>query len=154
MNKIALSLASGLGIGYSPWASGTFGTLWGILFYYLLRNFSPFHFFIAICTLFILSIPIVHLAEKELGSHDSGVIILDEILGYLVAVWALPFNFWTVSLGFALFRLFDIWKPFPISYLDKKINGAIGVIIDDIAAGLIANLILWVLWYNYSNFLM
>ncbi len=142
MNKLSLILASGFGVGYSPWASGTFGSLWGILFFYWWRNLSPLYFSLSLIAFFIISMPIVQSAEKQLGTHDSGVIILDEILGYLVAVWAMPFNFWTVAIGFGLFRLFDIWKPFPISYLDKKIKGALGVIVDDLAAGIFAHVIL------------
>ena len=154
MGRISLFLSSGLGIGYIPKASGTFGTLWGFLLYYLCRGFDPWVLWVGTPIFVLLSFVFIHFAEKQLGSHDSSIIVLDEIAGYLVAVLGISFNFWTAALGFGLFRLFDIWKPFPIGQIDRKWKGVWGVLCDDLVAGIYANLtvrIFLIIWDFFSR---
>jgi phosphatidylglycerophosphatase A len=134
-----------LGVGYIPWGSGTFGTLWGFLLYYLGRNLSLPFLILGTVLFLIFSLLVSHYAEKSLDSHDSSIIVIDEVVGYLVAVVGIPFTFYHAAGAFLLFRLFDIWKPYPICLIDKKGKGAIGVVMDDVLAGVFANLILRVI---------
>jgi len=84
-------------------------------------------------------------ASKELGVHDHGGIVWDEIAGFLVTMIAIPVNIKTLIVGFFLFRLFDIWKPWPIRWLDKHIDGGAGIMVDDIVAGALACVVLHVM---------
>jgi phosphatidylglycerophosphatase A len=97
-----------------------------------------------LCTLFFIffAVYIADVAEKILKQNDPGRIVIDEIAGMMVTLTGLPFNPTTIVFGFILFRILDILKPFPIRYLDKRISGGLGVVADDVAAGIIANLLL------------
>ena len=148
MRRLALWMSTGLGIGYIPLAPGTFGTLWGLLIFYLCRDL-PWQLVAGGTLIFILwAVYCAHLTEETLGSHDSSVIVLDEVVGYLVTVIAIPFSVKTLVLAFLLFRLFDIVKPYPIRLIDRRWGGGWGVVMDDVLAGVFANLclrvILWV----------
>jgi phosphatidylglycerophosphatase A len=152
MGRIAVLISSGLGIGYLPVAPGTFGTLWGVLLYYLARHFPLHWFFLATVLFFLLAVAVAQGAEKKLGAHDSSVIVIDEVAGYLVAVAGLAFS-WPVALaGFLLFRLFDIVKPFPVRWADRRIPGGLGVVLDDILAGIYANIFLRVGIFIWQQF--
>lgn len=140
MRRLAIWLSSGLGLGLLPGAPGTYGTLWGVLLFYLGRNL-PWPYFAAGTAIFILfAVFISQAAERETGGHDSSSIVIDEVAGYLVAVVLVPFSFKTLLLAFLLFRVFDIAKPWPIRYIDKKWGGGWGVVMDDVLAGVFANL--------------
>ena len=93
-----------------------------------------------------LAILIADIYEKEHGDHDRQEIVIDEIAGFLVTMALIPFDWRWMILGFVLFRILDILKPFPISYLDQKVKGGLGVVVDDVAAGMIANIILQILF--------
>jgi phosphatidylglycerophosphatase A len=142
MGRLAVIFASGLGVGYLPPAPGTLGTLWGVLLFYLARHLSFSWFLAGTFLFFLFSVGVAHAAEKKLGGHDSSIIVIDEVAGYLVAVAGLSFS-WPMALaGFVLFRFFDIVKPFPIRWADRRIPGGLGVVLDDILAGVFANLLL------------
>ncbi|HCU23816.1 MAG TPA: phosphatidylglycerophosphatase A [Deltaproteobacteria bacterium] len=142
MRRLALVFSSGLGLGYLPWAPGTFGTLWGVLLFYLGR-FWPWPYFAAATLLFIFfAVAVSRLAEQSLGEHDSSQIVIDEVAGYLTSVVALPFGWKTALLAFVLFRIFDIVKPYPIRYIDRHWGGGWGVVMDDVVAGIFANIVL------------
>ncbi|MDL1872191.1 phosphatidylglycerophosphatase A [Deltaproteobacteria bacterium PRO3] len=148
MRRFALWMSTGLGIGYIPFASGTFGTLWGALLFYLSRDL-PWQLTAGAILLFILfSVYCAQRAEEALGGHDSSRIVIDEVAGYLVAVIAIPFSWRTMLLAFLLFRLFDIAKPYPIRQIDRRWGGGWGVVMDDVLAGVFSNLslrlIMWV----------
>lgn len=125
-----------------PFAPGTFGTLPGLPICWLL---SKIDLSITIF-LIVLSIPLAiwvsGRAERILGKKDPGAIVIDEIIGMIVALAGLPFNAITVGLGFVLFRLLDITKPFPIRFLERRFKGGTGIVLDDVAAGIIANIAL------------
>jgi phosphatidylglycerophosphatase A len=142
MGRLSLILSSGLGAGYVPKASGTVGTLWGVLFFYLGRNLSPWWWGAGVLLFFIAAVGLSRGAEKHLGSHDSSVIVIDEIVGYLVTVLGMAYSIETAALAFVLFRFFDIVKPFPIRQIDQKGHGAWSVVLDDVVAGIYANLVL------------
>lgn len=121
---------------------GTYGTLWGVLLFYLGRHW-PWTVWVPFTLGFILfSVFVSHFAELELGSHDHACIVIDEVAGYLVTVLALPFSWITAILAFVLFRLFDILKPPPVRQIDRGVGGAWGVVLDDVAAGVLAHLVL------------
>jgi phosphatidylglycerophosphatase A len=152
MGRLAVILSSGLGVGYVPAAPGTFGTLWGVLLFYLTRHL-PFPWYLAGTLLFFaFAVGVAHAAEKSLGAHDSSIIIIDEIVGYLVTVVGFSFS-WPIALaGFLLFRFFDILKPFPIRWADRRIPGGLGVVVDDVLAGIFANLLLRLGIYLWQHF--
>jgi len=145
VKKIILFFASGGGVGLLPGPKGTYGTVVGLLLYWAVRGFSYPYFFLFTFTFFFFSVWAAGLAEVYLQEKDSQKIVIDEIAGYLVTMLFLPFN-WKLSLaGFVAFRLFDILKPFPISLLERKMKGGWGVVLDDILAGVFANVILQIL---------
>ena len=93
---------------------------------------------------------IAHDAEKILKKNDPGCIIIDEIAGFMVALFGLPFNAIYASAGFAIFRLLDILKPFPIRLIEKKLSGGTAIVMDDVVAGIFSNLVLRVLFFTVS----
>lgn len=139
MNAIIKLLATGLGAGYMPKAPGTFGSLVGLTLVYVLRPLPFFYYFIFVVAFSLASIWISGRAEKLFGEKDAQQIVIDEIAGILVTFILVPFIPITVVAGFLLFRLFDIWKPYPISRMQEW-EGGLGIVVDDLAAGLYANL--------------
>ena len=144
-----LFLATGLNIGKIPFAPGTFGSLIGLPLGFALAGLKLIQA-IACAALFIcFAIWISHIAARMLKKKDPGCIVIDEIAGMMVALIGLPFNLSTVVVGFIFFRILDISKPFPIRFLDSRISGGLGIVADDIAAGIIANLLLRIIFYFF-----
>jgi phosphatidylglycerophosphatase A len=146
MRQIIIFLASGAYSGYSPVASGTAGSVVGIILGYLvcapLWIRSPAAFVMIFIAVFIASCWVAGSAEKIFSEHDSSRIVLDEVLGMIATMFLNPTGWiWLVS-GFVVFRIFDIIKPFPASYFDRQVGGGAGVMLDDLAAGIYANLVL------------
>lgn len=136
-------LAYGLGSGLAPKAPGTWGTVAALLIYLVgLGQVSGWIFGLVILLSGIAGIYICDKAARDLGVHDHGSIVWDEFVGYWLTMLAIPFGVQWALLGFALFRLFDIWKPWPIGWVDKQLHGGLGIMADDILAGIYANLIL------------
>ena len=140
--RAVLFLATGFFIGTVPFAPGTFGSIIGLPICFLISRLDIL--IGVICTvLFILfAIWVAAAAEKVLKKRDAGEIVIDEIAGLIVTFIGLPFTLKTVIAGFIIFRTFDILKPFPIRFLEKKVAGGSGVVLDDVLAGLYANLII------------
>jgi len=136
-NPIQL-LALGFGSGRAPVAPGTFGTLVGVLFYLPLADLPLLPYLAITSLLFVIGIPICGRAAEQFGVHDHGAIVWDEIVGYLVTMAFAPSGWLWVIIGFALFRLFDIWKPWPIALLDRQVSGGLGIMLDDLLAGIFA----------------
>lgn len=141
-NWVIKTLATGFGLGWAPVAPGTFGTLGAIPLYILLSQFSPLAYMAATLALIILAVFVAELAESLFQSYDSKHVVIDEVVGFLVAMVWVPVNLKNLAVGFLLFRLFDALKPWPISVLDRRIKGGIGVVIDDVAAGLITSVLM------------
>ena len=140
-------LALGLGAGCVPKLPGTAGTLVGVLLYFFLQHLSGQYYAGLLCILFIPGIWICGRTARDLGVHDHPAIVYDEIVGYLVTMFMAPPGWvWIVS-GFVLFRLFDIWKPWPIRWLDRSVRGGFGIMLDDLAAGLFAFLMLQLVFH-------
>lgn len=131
-------VATGFGTGYIPRAPGTFGTLVGIPFFLLLSPMNIAGYLLVISVLFGTGIFFCQVAENHFGGHDNKRIVWDEVVGYLVTMTAAPNGLVWVVVGFVLFRLFDILKPWPIGWVDRHIDGGIGVMLDDVVAGLMA----------------
>ncbi len=145
MQMLSTFLATFFGIGFIPFAPGTFGTMAAMALYVILPEavFARENFIAYITGLlvfFLVGILICDKAEKSLG-HDAGSIVIDEVAGYFVAVALLPKTLLIALIAFVLFRLFDIWKPYPISR-SQSLAGGMGIMIDDVLAGIAANLIL------------
>lgn len=131
-------LAFGFGSGLSPIAPGTAGTLAIIPIYLLLQPLDIISYSIITLIICILGIWICGASSQRLGVHDHGGIVWDEFAGYLITMIAAPIGWQWVILGFVLFRIFDIWKPWPIFIIDQRIRGGFGIMFDDIIAGVFA----------------
>ena len=136
--------ATGAYLGFLPKAPGTFGSFLGIPLAYAFLLFGQFFYLIATFVFVLFSIVMAELYDRRLEEHDSQTIVIDEVAGYLVALVAIPFQWPYILLAFVLFRIFDIFKPYPLSALDR-IPGGIGIVLDDVGAGLITNIILHLL---------
>lgn len=143
-------LAFGFGSGLSPYAPGTMGTVAAIPVYLLMIWYLPTWLYVALTIIFLLiGIKICDKVSEDLQVHDFSGIVWDEIVGYLITMMFLPFSWTLVILGFLLFRLFDILKPWPISWLDERVKGGLGIMVDDVLAGLFAWLSLLIIYYLF-----
>jgi len=133
-----LLLACGLGSGAARFAPGTFGTLVAIPLYWFMQPLSMLYYGLLTLVLFLVGIGLCGYAARKLGVHDHPGIVWDEVVGYLVTMFMAPAGWLWIVIGFALFRLFDIWKPWPIGWLDAKVSGGFGIMIDDVLAGIYA----------------
>ena len=133
-----LLLAFGFGSGLSPKAPGTVGTIAAIPLWLLLAQLPQIPYILVVATAALIGISICGVAADRLGVHDHGGIVWDEFVGLWIAMAFLPPTYVSLALGFVLFRLFDIIKPWPISWLDKHVGGGLGIMIDDVVAGLAA----------------
>ena len=149
-NKLIAFLASGLGLGLIPIAPGTFGTLLGVPLAYYLHFRGPYPYMAWTIAFTVLAVLISELAGPIFGESDSPKIVIDEVAGFIVTMAWLPATWQFFLAGFILFRILDIFKPGPIGYLDRKVKGGLGVVVDDLAAGIVANVILQVLYVNTS----
>ena len=140
-------LATGFHIGNIPFAPGTFGTIIGLPLCFILASLQRPFAIIGTILFIAIAVWIANDAEKLLKKSDPGCIVIDEIAGMAVTLVGLPFNLTTVLIGFIIFRILDIAKPFPIRTLDKRLFGGFGVVMDDVAAGILANLLLRVIIY-------
>lgn len=141
-----LFLAFGFGSGLARKAPGTCGTLAAIPLYYFLMQFNSVLFYsLLTLAVTVIGVWICDLAAQKLGEHDFGGIVWDEIAGYLITMWWLSFTWQNVLAGFVLFRLFDIFKPWPIKWVDQKIHGGLGIMLDDVLAAVFAGGGLWLL---------
>ncbi|HSD96135.1 MAG TPA: phosphatidylglycerophosphatase A [Sulfuricaulis sp.] len=131
-------LAFGFGSGRSPVAPGTFGTLVGIPAYLLLQPLAIYIYVAVVTGLFGVGVWLCQVTERDLGVHDHPGIVWDEIVGYLITMFLAPGGWEWVVLGFFLFRLFDIWKPFPIRQIEHRVRGGFGNMLDDALAALYA----------------
>jgi phosphatidylglycerophosphatase A len=144
MDKIVIIFSSVFGLGYIRYASGTFSSLVGILFWVLfVPDIYIFQIF-ALAVIFIISVLFSSLAEGIYNKKDDRRIVIDEVAGVWVSVAFLPKTFMFLFLGFLLFRMFDIRKPLFIGEV-QKIKGGLGITIDDIMAGIFTNMILQIL---------
>jgi phosphatidylglycerophosphatase A len=131
-------LALGFGSGLLPKAPGTYGTLAAIPIYLLLAPFSMSVYLAVVIVMSLAGIYICGKAAEDAGVHDHGAIVWDEIVGFLITMFMVPLTWQSIVVGFILFRIFDIFKPWPISFIDKNVHGGLGIMLDDVLAGIAA----------------
>lgn len=131
-------LAQGFGAGRLPYAPGTFGTLAAVPLYLLLMGLAPWLYAAVVALLFALGVWAANVAGRDLGAHDHRTVVWDEVVGFLIAMFLAPPGWTWIAAGFALFRLFDIWKPWPIRLIDRRLENGLGCMLDDALAGLYA----------------
>ena len=134
--------AFGFGSGAAPVAPGTFGTATAALLYVFLPVMSPWVYATFVLMSFVAGIWLCGTTARDIGVEDHGGIVWDEFVGYWITMFMAPAGWWWIVIGFLLFRLFDIVKPWPIRWLDRNVAGGFGVMIDDVLAGLMALLCL------------
>ena len=133
-------LATVFGIGRVPFASGTVATLIaGVPCFLAVGSLSPPSQIYLALLLFALGVYVSDEAEREIGRTDPGEVVIDELCGYLVAMIGHPVTFPSILAGFFFFRLFDIWKPWPLRILESRLKGGLGIMADDVGAGIYAN---------------
>ena len=146
-------IAYGFGAGLAPWAPGTFGTVVGLPLWFLMSwlTTSPLHYLLVCGVLFIFGCWVCGESARLLGLHDAPGIVFDEIVGFVITCFPLLFLPahaprwpWLIA-AFLLFRLFDILKPWPIRWLDQRVKGGFGIMIDDVLAAVFAALCLFFL---------
>lgn len=135
-------LAFGLGSGAAPVAPGTFGTLAAVLIYLALPSMGWMWYLLMLLLTFVAGIWICGKTADDIGVHDHGGIVWDEFVGLWLTMFLAPPGWVWLLLGFVLFRIFDVLKPWPIRWLDRRVAGGFGIMIDDILAGIFALLCL------------
>jgi len=146
MNQLIMAIATGLYVGMIPKAPGTWGSLAALLPWLLIRDLPLPTYLAVLAAIFVVGFFAAGSAEKILDQPDSGAIVIDEILGMFITLTLAPAHPAAWLLGFIFFRIFDIAKPFPVSWFDQHIHGGIGIMMDDVAAGLYALLCLQLSW--------
>ncbi|WP_105903048.1 phosphatidylglycerophosphatase A [Vibrio gangliei] len=161
LSRIKLSnpwhlLAVGFGSGLSKFVPGTMGTLASIPFYLLLVQLPSLVYCTLVIVAALLGIVICQKTSDDMMVHDHGAIVWDEFVGFWITMSVVPFmglpiyDWHIIAIGFVLFRIFDMVKPWPISVLDRKVHGGFGIMVDDLLAGVMAAVALWlvlVYWY-------
>ncbi|HIF53811.1 MAG TPA: phosphatidylglycerophosphatase A [Methylococcaceae bacterium] len=145
MRNPVLFLAFGFGSGLSRLMPGTMGTLAAIPVYLLFIQTNFWLYSVLTLLVMVAGVWICDAAAKKLGVHDFGGIVWDEIAGFLITMWWVPFSWYAVFLGFVFFRVFDILKPWPINWIDRKVDGGLGIMLDDVIAGIMAAGVVWII---------
>jgi len=140
-------IAFGFGSGAIPFAPGTFGTLVAVPIYLALQDIGLAYYILLMIAIIIGSSYLSDKVSKDTKTHDHQGMCLDEIVGFLVTMTAAPKGFWWIVFGFVLFRFFDIVKPWPINYIDKRVGGGFGMILDDVVAGIFSLIIIQITYY-------
>ncbi len=140
----AFAIATGLGSGYAPVAPGSVGSLLGLLLFWPMRTWPATWQAGACVVLFVLGSLAASRVSKRVGCEDPGIVVVDEVVGMWVTLLLVPVSIWSAAFGFFLFRAADVVKPYPARDLEQ-LHGGLGIMADDVAAGLYANLVLQVL---------
>lgn len=135
-------LALGFGSGCAPHAPGTFGTLAAIPLYWLVADLPLRWLVLLTLIMFVVGVWLCDRTAHDFGVHDHPAIVWDEVVGYFITMLAAPPGWVWLVVGFLLFRLFDIWKPWPIRVVDRRVSGGFGIMFDDVLAGVYAWLVL------------
>lgn len=142
-------LAVGFGSGLAPVAPGTFGSLVGVLFFLLLSSIDVVIYAAIVGLMAIVGIWICGQTATDWQTHDHSAIVWDEIVGQMLVFVAMPLNWVTLVMGFLLFRIFDILKPWPVCVADRRVGGGFGIMLDDVLAAIPA----WIGLYLLNRFI-
>ena len=140
-------LALGFGSGLAPKAPGTFGTLVAVPFYLLFAKLDLIYYLAILTAAFAVGVFLCHYTSKALSVHDHPGIVWDEFVGFWITMIAVPVSWEWILLGFVLFRVFDIIKPWPVKMADKKLKGGFGIMFDDVLAGIYALICIQLILY-------
>ena len=140
-------LALGFGSGYVPKLPGTAGTLVGVLLYFIMQPLNIIIYLGITFSLLLIGIWLCGKTAADLGVHDHSSIVWDEIVGYLITMIMAPSGWIWMLAGFVLFRFFDICKPWPVSWADKKLGGGLGIMLDDVIAAIYGLVVLQIIVY-------
>lgn len=146
MDRLILLIATGCATGMLAWAPGTWGSLLALVPWYFCRDLPLPLYLGVLAGLFVVGCLTAGMAEKLLDQADPGCVVIDEILGVFITLTLAPQQPLAWLMGFILFRCFDILKPFPIGWLDQHLHGGIGIMLDDVVAGIYALICLQALW--------
>lgn len=138
-------IASGFGSGFSPFASGTAGSAAALIPWLALRELSPLWYGVAVVAAFAIGVRASSYVIRTLRVEDPGVVVWDEFVGQWTTLFPLvvvPRSWPWVAVGFVLFRVFDVWKPWPASWADRNVKGGFGAMLDDVFAGVYAAIVL------------
>lgn len=147
MDRLFMAIATGFGLGYLPKAPGTWGTLLALPIHYLIVQLPLQGYLSALGVIIVIAVVSAGSAEKIMDKPDPGSVVIDEVAGMLIAMIAIPASPLAWLLAFILFRLFDIFKPFPVNFFDQRFHGGLGIVLDDLMAGIYALASLQLLWY-------
>jgi len=142
-------IATGCYSGYLPKAPGTWGSLVGLLLFFLLHSLSLPVYLAVTAGLFVVGSFAAGEAEKILDNRDPGIVVIDEIVGMLIAMTAVPATPLAMVFGFILFRIFDIAKPFPVNFFDQRFHGGLGIMLDDVMAGIYSLVIMQLMLFLF-----
>ncbi len=152
MNQLILAIATGCYSGKIPKAPGTWGSLAAFVPWFFFKD-SPLSLYLLILILtFVTGCLAAGSAEKLMNSQDPGAIVIDEIVGMFITLFLVPDDLFFWIIGFVFFRIFDIAKPFPVSWFDKNFHGGLGIMLDDVMAGIYAFFCLQGCCYLFSLF--
>jgi len=146
MDRLFMGIATGFGLGYMPKAPGTWGTLLALPIHYLIVKLPQQGYLTAIAIIIVIAVICAGAAEKIVDKPDPGLVVIDEVAGMLIAMYAIPAHPLAWLMAFLLFRFFDILKPFPVNFFDQRFHGGLGIVLDDLMAGLYALGSLQLLW--------
>ena len=152
MDKLIVALATGLYSGKIPFAPGTWGSVFALIPWYFCRGLSLANYLIVLAVIFVVGFLTSGSAEKIIDRPDPGCIVIDEILGMFITLTLAPNHPAAWLLGFVLFRIFDVLKPFPVSWFDTHLHGGIGIMMDDVMAGIYALICLQLIWLVIGKF--
>ncbi len=145
IQKISDIIATVFGIGYSAYAPGTMGSLFGILIYMFLKEASFSIYLLSVSCLFVIGTIASEIVESAYNVRDPSFIIIDEVVGMLVSLMFVSYSFWAVWIGFILFRIIDIAKVPPLNFLER-IGGGLGIMLDDLVGGIMAGILLYIIF--------
>jgi len=151
MDKLIMAIASGVYTGYLPIAPGTWGTLVAFPLHFLLIRLSPGGYYVSLGIIFVVAVFTAGSAEKILDRGDPGIVVIDEIIGMLIGLIGTPLQAVPLIIAFFVFRFFDIIKPFPANWADAHLHGGLGIVLDDVIAGIYTLLVMQLLkvWLNW-----
>lgn len=152
LTKPSHFLGFGFGSGLIPLMPGTMGSLAAIPLVLMMSYLPLIAYIITTFVAAVVGILICQKVSDDLGVHDHGSIVWDEIVGMMIVFIAVPISWHSILLGFILFRIFDILKPWPISFFDKNVHGGWGIMVDDIIAGVFSLVCLNGIYYVYRYF--